>query len=231
MVLGGSITFGDGASSVESNYCSQLEDILNQHAVGQRYEVVNCGVPAYSSWHGRQFVQHYMEDLKPDIIILAFGWNDSNLDVVPDSNTDYKGPHAHVFMPNFIASTTKIGYILRRGYIMIKYLLLGLGTRPLNKKGVEGVPRVSLDEFRANYRAIWEWTQNNSVKILFLTEPAAWQSRKGQPSIVRYQIYAAEVRKLGADLSIPVADIAAKFTELDPKVFFTNSEIDYVHPN
>ena len=70
ITLGNSCTFGWGIPD-DSIYPAGLEQNLNG-----RYEVINGGIPGYTSYQGRRFFESDLVRLKPDIVTLMFSWND-----------------------------------------------------------------------------------------------------------------------------------------------------------
>jgi lysophospholipase L1-like esterase len=72
--LGESTTFG---TDDDVNYPTFLGNILNRYAIGyQQYEVINAGVPGWSSDQVALRVHHQIAALEPDVAILYVGWND-----------------------------------------------------------------------------------------------------------------------------------------------------------
>jgi hypothetical protein len=74
VALGGSTTYGDHIARWEDAYPAQLEKILRQrhHAV----EVINAGVPGYSSWEMLISFEFHLLDLQPDLLLVYEGIND-----------------------------------------------------------------------------------------------------------------------------------------------------------
>lgn len=74
VALGGSTTYGDHIARWEETYPAQLESVLREqhHAV----EVVNAGVPGYSSWEILIAFEFRILDLQPDLILFYEGIND-----------------------------------------------------------------------------------------------------------------------------------------------------------
>jgi hypothetical protein len=73
ITLGCSCTFG-----IESSYSypMALEQLLDRNQVGKRYEVINAGVPGYSSFQGVKLLESEIASYQPDVITVYFGWND-----------------------------------------------------------------------------------------------------------------------------------------------------------
>lgn len=74
-IMGDSCTFG-WMIPEENAYPRVLEKLLNQKG-SQRYEVLNFGVPGYTSFHGQLQYERLVKAFKPDVLILAYGFNDS----------------------------------------------------------------------------------------------------------------------------------------------------------
>ena len=66
VALGNSCTFGWGVS-LEETYTAQLETML----MG-RCEVINAGVPGYTSLQGRRLFQRHLVGLQPDFVLILF---------------------------------------------------------------------------------------------------------------------------------------------------------------
>lgn len=85
--FGDSSTFGIGAT-MEDTWPFQLQQILNQHMARDnalattdsqesgRVEVINAGVPGYSSHQGLQHMRQEIDRLQPDIVMASYANND-----------------------------------------------------------------------------------------------------------------------------------------------------------
>jgi len=75
MCLGGSTTYGVEVHDDQS-WPAILEEILNAITEGDKFEVINAGVPGYLSGHSLYRLEHEMLDLTPDIVVVMDGLND-----------------------------------------------------------------------------------------------------------------------------------------------------------
>ena len=41
-----------------------------------KVEVVNGGIPGYTSYQGRLFLETVLSDVKPDMLLCMYGWNE-----------------------------------------------------------------------------------------------------------------------------------------------------------
>ena len=76
--LGGSTTFGADLNSWTDAYPHQLQLALREESGDKRVEVINAGVPAYSSWDTAVSFMFRVQDLEPDMIIIYQAINDIN---------------------------------------------------------------------------------------------------------------------------------------------------------
>ncbi len=230
VALGGSVVFGCGVEQVEDNFCSQLERLLNNPRAG-RCEVVNAGVPGYSSWNGRQFVEHYLADLQPDVLLVAFGWNDTLLDYFPDGDPRQRQQSACNLAEEFPYNQSALAHSLRRMALTIG-IRTGLRKEKLGESERETrPPRVSVEDFRGNLAFIRDWCAQHEVKLIFCTESEARLERGEVRRTRLHAQYLAAMRAVAAELSVPLADVALAFSQMDPDSLFAHPEVDYVHPD
>lgn len=73
--LGESTTFGFGVINDDS-YSAQLEQILNINDSNVEYQVINAGVPAWSSFQSLIYLKERGIDFKPDVVLFYHELND-----------------------------------------------------------------------------------------------------------------------------------------------------------
>lgn len=76
VTLGGSTTYGEFINDYTQAYPAQLEQILRDEYNLSQAEVINAGVPAYTTWESLVNLQFRVLDLDPDMIIIYHGVND-----------------------------------------------------------------------------------------------------------------------------------------------------------
>lgn len=93
--LGDSVTFGYRVPVVWPNkpteydpkwlpYPMLLEKQLREANAQRQLDVVTLAVPGYTSHQGLAWLRRDIDDLKPDLLIVSFGWNDASFSDVPD---------------------------------------------------------------------------------------------------------------------------------------------------
>lgn len=87
VAIGASTTYGVGVNDNET-WPHYLDSLL-----GGEYEVVNMGVPGYSTVEHIKQVELQLKDLKPDIVLLHVGLNDLRVSHVDSLKSDYSNFH------------------------------------------------------------------------------------------------------------------------------------------
>jgi lysophospholipase L1-like esterase len=220
--FGNSCTFGWRLSEDEA-YPGKLNELLN--AANKRYEVINCGVPGYSSYQGRVMLSEYYPILKPDIVTICYGWNDqwaAGFDI-PDK--DQKTP------PQFVLD---IQNVLSRSYTYraIKYLLLSRSekSREYTYNRKSPTYRVSLGDYGKNLEAMIDYCRRRGTKVILITAPIGDADPAEQNSMEEYhQLYNEVVRTLAKEDQVPLVD-AARLFKGHPE-FWDNPKEEFIHYN
>jgi lysophospholipase L1-like esterase len=88
LCLGGSSTYGVSASSDAASWPARLKAFLNQTFPSQTFEVINAGVPGYSTFENAIDLSLRGISLKPDIVIVYQGFNDIRAATWPEVKPD-----------------------------------------------------------------------------------------------------------------------------------------------
>jgi len=75
LLLGDSVSWGDGIADIRQLYPNLLEQLLNDKTK-LSYEVINSSVPGYSTFQQLRYLELRGTGLMPDMIILQFCLND-----------------------------------------------------------------------------------------------------------------------------------------------------------
>lgn len=78
VALGGSTTYGIYLDRWQDAYPHKLQQALTEAHGYQDIEVINAGVPGYTSWESAVNLMLRIPDLKPDMVIVYHGVNDIN---------------------------------------------------------------------------------------------------------------------------------------------------------
>lgn len=176
VALGDSHTFGldvgDGAT-----YPAKLQALLNKAAGEKRFEVVNAGVPGYSSRQGLIYLAREIERLSPDLIVFQFGSNDASKEANFLSRPGQYLPD-RVLFPDLRAPIpqeirTRIFWIDR--WILNAPLVRLVRSKRDAPPREAAEPRATPEEYRANLEAAAAWAKEHRVPIVFVQidlEPA-----------------------------------------------------------
>jgi lysophospholipase L1-like esterase len=189
-----------------SPYPTILQAILDD----ERAEVFNASLPGYTSHQGLAWLRAELLDLKPDVVVVYFGWNDHWRST---GRTDRE----------YAAS-------LRPWRLRLLALLSGRGaSRPL---------RVSLEGFQANLTAMAELVREAGGQTLLVTAPANLNEANDErrmrlgyalpedDTTALHESYVEAVRALPARSDADVLDLAAAFaTVAQPRALLLDDGI------
>lgn len=90
--IGESTTFGLGSSSNDYTYPALLEKYLRgrQNNPALKIEVINAGIPSYTSFQCYELLGMELIALKPDAVIIFTGWNEIGASMSSEWNNDYR---------------------------------------------------------------------------------------------------------------------------------------------
>ena len=163
--MGDSVTFG-WPTPPEETYPKILEKILNTKSINLKYEVLNAGVPGYTSYQGLKFLEKDILSYNPDLIVVYFGINDMGLSIRPDK--DQKP------LPYWVINAAN----LLRKFNSFKLInKISLYSRfPPDKQ--YSVSRVSQDDFGYNLKKIKKIAYSYGIKVVFIINPAFYDPER-----------------------------------------------------
>lgn len=151
-VLGDSVSFG-----AETAWPEILQDRLRRTV-----EVLNFSVPGYSSVQGLRQFEDEVAGLRPDVVVIAFGWNDHWLarGGLPD--------HQRRLPPRWLASTS--AWLSR---LRIAQAAAAVRAKLAGEPGSsENVPRVPPDRFREQIGSLIDGAMESGAEAVVLTLPS-----------------------------------------------------------
>ncbi len=164
--IGNSNTFGWEIPSGEY-YSRLIEKLLNQRYADQQFEVINMGVPGYTSHQGLVLLKERALQLDPDIITFSFGWND-----IWGAGQGVTDREQKTYSPFIIWLQNNLAKL--HTYRALKYMLLEV----TEKEGLESFDpqnpkyRVSPEEYRENLEMIHDICVDSNIIALFFTSPS-----------------------------------------------------------
>jgi len=165
--LGDSATFGMCVRQDET-----VQALLQKHFrdtyPSRDMEVINTGVPGYTSQQGRVTAQQYLEKFKPDLITFAFGINDL---------TEAIMTQADWYRMNTNLSGRLIGFFHKSElYTLFEYLVISLRDKIISflvdeQARAQRVPhRVPIADFEDNLKYVAELCKSKGVDLVIIRE-------------------------------------------------------------
>lgn len=199
--LGDSSTFGWMIAEEEA-YPPVLETLLNQNS-SQPYEVLNFGVPGYTSFHGRYHYFRRVKEFAPDIVTLAFGFNDSFEFLFEEKNFFAELEKAGLIeglspIPLFFYDHSALAkWVMKRLKYPAQQKLIALHRERSQRQTWQ--PKVSQSDFQENIRVIVEDARASGAEcvLLNLDLPNSWVKKP--------------LEALSRSLSLPLIDVHTMF--------------------
>jgi lysophospholipase L1-like esterase len=158
--IGDSVTFGWNLLDNET-YPHFLEQRLRQMDASRKWEVINAGVPSYTSFQHLKMCELWVPKLKADIVLICSGWNDISF-----AFSDPWNPKDSFYNNQFL--TTFSPAIFRA--------LKGAFLKPVNPEFTRPNP-AAISSFEQNLVRMVEVLRRYGIQVLLL-EPPTVVSRK-----------------------------------------------------
>lgn len=121
IVLGDSCAYGIGVK-YSNTYSYLLEEKLNQ-LNGIIFEIIDAGVPGYTSLQGLRYLKHELIKYHPDMVLIGFGFNDL-CEAVGDKDSEIKSPPEWSVSLDDSLSKFKTYILLKQIILKIKQKLI-----------------------------------------------------------------------------------------------------------
>ena len=211
--LGDSWTFGMPVGQ-DQTYPSRVAAWLHQERPDTRYEVQNFGVLGYSSFQGLQLLKSRVLDFHPNIVVIGFGMNDSEVAGYRDKDIVARTGHRTMMARVKEAAQDAVQHI--EGYKFLQYEALALRFRPkpmsdylkaeagpkgsgaVDYDSIEPWTRVSPHDYELNVREMIRLAREHGASVV-LVDNELWE---GSP-------YRAVLRKIASELDAPLVDSLA----------------------
>ncbi|MCZ6463242.1 MAG: GDSL-type esterase/lipase family protein [Proteobacteria bacterium] len=228
LALGDSCTFGIGVENDET-WPAVLETALA--AAGLDAEVINAGVPGYSAYQGLRFLETRGRALRPDVLVVSFGFNDRDL---WSSRSDLETAASLQLAPwETLALRSRLVVGLRRwlradvpdappdGSEASASAPAAGEASPAVRVGT--TPRLSPREFYDALGSMKRIADELGARLVLVGWPYRSQVDQGIREAVRYQIV---MERLARDARVPMVHLAPPFIDAGAPLF-----VDHVHAN
>lgn len=173
LCLGGSNTYCTGASRMETAWPFLLQAALNEAppVSGVRYEVINTGVPGWSSVHVLALMQTWGLALSPDLVIAHLGSNEffALAEEMPPDYSNYFRPYG----PDRMASRSLPEH--SQLFLSVRnrlHLLCGGGdvTRARGQEPLDALPEGYARVYERNLRSLHAICRENGIPLSLMTQ-------------------------------------------------------------
>lgn len=253
--IGDSCTFGVVAGQsfefVPEPYPQKLEHLIVERTGPDHAEVFNAGIPGYNSFQGAMLLRTKLRKLQPDLITVRYGWNDHF--VTQGGSKAFHEPASSVgrALEEIGLHTALYPFMLRLGFEMRAWESARGEKQPV-KMPSEWIPTIPVEEYQQNLRRIVGLGRDRGARVWLLTSPHAfvtnenagreagpnaWTAKailgfNGIATFARlveiHEMYNQAAREVGAELGVPVVDMAAVYREHAKEHLFTS--VDVAHP-
>jgi hypothetical protein len=168
LFLGDSCTFGYGLL-LKEGFVDLCEKRLQDEYPLKKIQCINAGVPGYSIFQGRQSMKRHLLTLKPDMLVVNFGWNDQN-DWGGKSDKQQFQAIERSQPPGFLASSRLCQLLWAPGKDLV-----------IPKKR----PRVTPHEFFEDLNGILKSCKKQQIKMAVLVWPSRHNIDANRPALTR----------------------------------------------
>ena len=139
-----------------------LDKQLKAANPGKQIDVIDMAVPGYTSHQGLAWLRRDIDSLKPNLIVVSFGWNDASLGDVPDREA-IRTTRSAVGLRWLIDHSQAFAHATR--WLRSKQQPATQAARPRPQ------PRVSQEEYLSNLFAIEELAQQHGAAVIVMAAP------------------------------------------------------------
>ncbi|HWR82039.1 MAG TPA: SGNH/GDSL hydrolase family protein [Candidatus Deferrimicrobium sp.] len=223
IAFGNSCTFGWGIP-YEDTYPARLEMMLEG-----AYEVINAGIPGYTTLQAKRFFERDLGRLQPDVVLLLFAWNDHWAAAHQIADKDQQFPPAAIITVQNLLSRS-------HAYCLLKKLLLAT-IEPDRDSVVDRsavVYRVGPDDFRGNLQELCRLARAAGATPVLLTSPIPSLTTYYPPGAISpmhrfHNLYNDVIRDLARVDRVDLVDLALEFDRYSD--LFDRAADDPIHFN
>jgi lysophospholipase L1-like esterase len=218
-VLGDSVAFG-ARVLVEDDFVSLLEARLNARSTGLHYQILNFGVPGYSTWQEHLMLKEKALAYNPDLIVLVFVMNDFY-----DNNVAGRAGYLDLTRIQGVAKWLRENSAFYR--FMREQILSAEAQATLSDPCAGADENFCWDTTQQQLDQLAETTRQRQLPFVLVVVPFRTQTSAVKPDLTlepRYQDVLAEYARTR---NIPEIDLLQAFVDHNDVPLY----VDDYHPN
>ena len=227
IALGNSCTFGWGVPW-GNTWTHNLQQILDSLVPDKKCEVINAGIPGYSTHQAKIYLARELVRLQPDMVLVMLGWNDQWPAGQGITDAEQDMPSQFVLDIQNLLSRTRLYRLMRK-----VVLTASEEQQEVRLDKVAGKRRVALREYLKNLREIVRIARNNGARSALLMPPVASLEIYFDGTLSdfhrRHETYQAQVTRAAEYAGVPLVDLQVAFDQYVN--LFDDAEDDPIHFN
>ncbi|OGL41823.1 MAG: hypothetical protein A2161_18625 [Candidatus Schekmanbacteria bacterium RBG_13_48_7] len=162
--LGDSSTFGWGVDN-DKTFSAKLQTLLNseQRFQALNFEVINMGIPGYTTEHGVRLLDKEVSNLDPDMLIVSYGVNDARISLNSISERLKKEACAIAWVREQLEKLY-IFKLLRK----LIFQVYDPFSKDINKQRPHTKPNVDSDSYQKNLKTFIDFMKKRNRFIILL---------------------------------------------------------------
>jgi len=185
------------------SYSKYLEKALRLTFPRRKLDVVNGGAPGFSSYQGVRLLRRVVGDMRPDVVVLAYGYHDSNLFLSMDHTVLTDSP--------FVALARRVLYRSQL-FIVARKVVMPVQGQAYDRSREHFIyQRVPPYLYLRNYEDFMELARRHRFRLVILLQPhpAALPDES-----VRSAPYREAALRFARTYDLPVADCFGAFEKV-----------------
>jgi lysophospholipase L1-like esterase len=206
--LGDSWTFGANVGQ-EQAYPQRLKALLRREFPEANFEVFNLGVLGYSSQQGLELLRRTIDKMQPDMVTIAYAWNDASLAGFHDSDMSGHEISGAAKLAAAIAERSETFKLMRYLALLMKSRPKSLADRlreesarareeAIDYDKLEPWTRVPLKDYEKNVSDMIELARRHGAGAVLLYNEMSEQSR-----------YRSALKNISRARRVPLIDSSA----------------------
>ncbi len=193
--VGGSSTYGEGVSSDENTWPAQLEQLLENGSPHSQFEVINLGVPGYTTFESLARFATVGVELKPDVVVIYHSLSDVRSALSEEPSPD--NTHFRASWPTTHRSGLDKFFRMSRAYSLVSSLFEETQEgRPKGDAGLTFIgseddferllPEQGFDNFERNMRSLVALARSVGSEVVLVSQGVDRRDLVSHPGYERH---------------------------------------------